>query len=142
MKTFVPDPDSIERTWLLVDAADKTLGRLATRIANLLRGKNKTIFTPHVDTGDFVVVINAAKVRLTGAKEEQKQYMHFTGFRGHEHYETVAQLRARHPDRIIKSAVHGMLPNNHTRQHLMKRLKVYAGEQHPHAAQGPKAAAI
>ena len=120
MKTFVPKNPGENRRWVVVDAEGKSLGRLAVVIANALRGKDRPTFAPQIDTGDFVIVINAAKVRLTGRKEEQKKYM-------------------RYPDRIIRHAVHGMLPKNHMAIQMMRRLKVYAGAEHPHAAQQPVA---
>lgn len=134
MKTFVPKKEDIKRTWYLVDANGKTLGRLAVKIANVLRGRTKAIYTPHVDTGDYVVVINADKVKLTGRKETQKVYMTYTGFRGGHYSTSVASLRATNPAAIIEHAVKGMLPHNNLSRDMFKRLKVYAGEQHPHKA--------
>ena len=139
MKTFVQKEADVKRVWLVVDAADKTLGRLAVKIANLLRGKTKPTYTPQVDCGDFVVVINAEKVKLTGSKETQKTYRSFSGYRSGERDITAAAVRARHPERLIESAVHGMLPRNRTlSRQAFKRLKVYAGTKHPHAAQNPQ----
>jgi large subunit ribosomal protein L13 len=138
MKTFVPKPSDIQRAWHLVDAAGQPLGRLAVIIANLLRGRTKAIYTPHVDTGDFVVVTNAAQVKLTGRKNTQKTYWSYSGYRGGRKTVTAAVMRQRHPERIIEKAVRGMLPDTHTRRLQMKRLKVYAGAEHPHAAQAPQ----
>ncbi len=137
MKTFVPKNDPNARRWRLVDANGKVLGRLAAQVANLLRGKDKPQFVPHLDTGDFVVVINAEKVRLTGKKETQKRYMTYSGWKGGEKYRTVAEIRARHPERLIEHAVKGMLPKNRLAHRLITKLKVYRGEQHPHRAQQP-----
>lgn len=138
MKTSLPKEGEIQRSWHCVDAAGKPLGRLAVKIANLLRGRNKAIFTPHIDTGDFVVVINAKDVKLTGSKDTKKVYERYTGFRSGYKTTTVAMMRERHPDRIIKKAVEGMLPGNHMSQKIIKRLKVFAGAEHSHAAQNPK----
>ncbi len=121
----------------MIDAADLPVGRLGVKIANILRGKDKPTFSPHVDTGDFVVVVNAEKVKLTGNKEEQKTYARYTGFRGGHRETTVATMRERHPERIIKAAVKGMLPKNNLSRQMFRRLKVYAGESHPHEAQNP-----
>ncbi|MGE9289817.1 MAG: 50S ribosomal protein L13 [Puniceicoccales bacterium] len=137
MKTTLAKPAEIERSWYLVDASGETLGRLAVRIANVLRGRHKPSYTPHIDTGDFVVVINADKVKLTGKKEEQKQYMFYTGYMGNEHYRNVADFRAKRPEFIIENAVKGMLPKNKLAREMIKKLKVYAGEEHPHEAQQP-----
>ena len=138
MKTFLPKDPGHDRAWLLVDAADQPLGRLAVRIANILRGKNKVTFVPHVDIGDFVVVVNAEKVKLTGRKNEQKIYQRYSGWRGGLKEIKASVVRERHPDRLIKMAVKGMLPRNRLSRKLFKRLKVYAGEQHPHVAQNPQ----
>jgi len=137
-KTTLPNPDDIKRTWYVVDAAGKPLGRLAVKIANLLRGRTKPIFTPHIDTGDFVVVTNARDVKLTGTKDEQKIYHRYTGFRSGNKDTAVALVRERHPERIVEHAVKGMLPRNTMSRTIIKRLKVYAGADHPHAAQMPK----
>lgn len=137
MKTTVAKPAEIERRWYLVDAADETLGRVAVRIANVLRGRHKPNYTPHVDTGDFVVVINAEKVKLSGKKEEQKQYMFYTGYMGNEHYRNVADFREKRPEFILQNAVKGMLPRNKLAREMIKKLKVYAGSEHPHGAQQP-----
>ena len=138
MKTFIPKNPGSARGWLLVDAADKPLGRLAVKIADALRGKNRPTFSPHVDTGDFVVVINAEKVKLTGRKEEQKVYHRYSGYRGGLHAIKASVIRERHPERLVQLAVRGMLPKNTLNRQIFKRLKVYAGEEHPHAAQNPE----
>jgi large subunit ribosomal protein L13 len=127
-----------ERRWFVLDADGVVLGRLATRAANLLRGKGKPSFTPHVDCGDFVVVINAAKVKLTGKKEEEKIYHHHTGFPGGIRSKRAGEVRARHPHRLIERAVIGMLPKNRLSRALLTKLKVYAGSEHPHQAQQPE----
>lgn len=138
MKTSLPKETEIQRSWYVVDAAGKPLGRLAVKVANILRGRTKATFTNHIDTGDFVVVINARDVKLTGSKETSKVYSRYTGFRSGHKTTTVATMRERHPDRIIKKAVEGMLPGNHMSLKIIKRLKVYAGAEHTHAAQNPK----
>jgi large subunit ribosomal protein L13 len=138
MKTFLPKDPGADRGWVLVDVAGKPLGRAAVRIANLLRGKNKVIFTPQVDTGDFVVVVNAARVRLTGRKETQKFYRRYSGYRGGLKLTPAAVVRERHPDWLVRWAVRGMLPRNNMGRQMFRRLKVYAGDQHPHAAQKPE----
>jgi large subunit ribosomal protein L13 len=137
MKTFLPREAAVERKWVLMDAEGQSLGRLAVRIANVLRGKHKPIFTPAVDTGDFVVVVNAEKVKLTGKKEEQKIYHRYSGYRGGLKETPAAQVRATHPDWLITLAVRRMLPKNHLSRNVLTRLKVYAGTEHPHAAQKP-----
>lgn len=130
----------IERKWHLIDADGQVLGRMATRIADLLRGKGKAEYTPHADTGDFVVVINAAKVKLTGKKDEQKTYTRYSGYPGGLRTIPVARVRERHPERLVEHAVAGMMPKNRLGRALLKKLKVYAGPEHPHAAQMPVAA--
>ncbi|MBU6399684.1 MAG: 50S ribosomal protein L13 [Verrucomicrobia bacterium] len=137
MKTHLPKVNLDQRPWHVIDANGAVLGRLAVQIADILRGKNKPVFTPHLDAGDFVVVINAEKVILTGKKETNKRYMAYSGWRGGESYATVAQLRARHPERLLLHAVKGMLPKNRLGSVLLTKLKVYRGAQHPHAAQRP-----
>ena len=137
MKTFVPKDPGENRRWLLMDAADKPVGRLAVTIANALRGKDRPTYSPEIDTGDAVVVINAKKVKLSGNKEEQKIYQSYSGYRGGQKRQTAAQVRARFPERIIKHAVKGMLPKNALAVRMMGRLKVYADDVHPHAAQRP-----
>lgn len=138
MKSFVPKNPGEDRRWLVVDAADQPLGRLAVQIANMLRGKNKPTFSPHVDMGEFVVVINAEKVKLTGRKEEQKIYQRYSGHRSGLKEIPASRMRERHPDRMIKLAVRGMMPKNHLCRHAFSRLKVYAGAEHPHEAQKPE----
>jgi len=138
MKTFIPDVQDVNREWLLVDAAQKPLGRLAVQIADLLRGRNKPTFTPHVDTGAFVVVINARQVALSGKKEETKTYRSFSGYRNGLKITPAARVRERHPERMVEHAVKGMLPKNNLARGMFKRLKVYPAAEHPHAAQAPK----
>lgn len=138
MKTYTLTPDRIRRRWYLVDAQGVPLGRLASAVAQLIRGKHKPDFTPHMDGGDFVVVVNASKVRLTGRKLEQKQYFRHSGYMGHERFTPVAKVLATRPERVIEHAVFGMLPKTTLgRQALRRKLKVYAGPEHPHAAQQP-----
>lgn len=135
MKTFVANENDVKRDWYVVDATDKSAGRLAVFIADLLRGRNKPTYTPHVDTGAFVVVINAEKVKLTGNKEEKKIYQDFSGFCSGLQERTAAAIREKNPTRIIMQAVEGMLPNNRLMRKTITRLKVYAGPNHPHTAQ-------
>ena len=137
MKTYVPKNPGENRRWVHIDAADKPLGRLAVTVANSLRGKDRRTYSPEIDTGDFVVVTNAVKVKLTGNKEEQKVYQRYSGFRSGQKQTTAAQMRATYPERIIKHAVKGMLPKTQLARTMMTRLKVYAGAEHPHAAQKP-----
>lgn len=137
MKTYLPKVNLDERKWHVVDAEGAVLGRLAAQIANVLRGKNKPVYTPHLDAGDFVVVINAEKVRVTGKKETAKTFMTYSGWKGGEKYKTVEQIRARQPERLITHAVRGMVPKNRLGRVLMTKLKVYQGAQHPHSAQQP-----
>lgn len=139
VKTFSAKATEVPRKWWVIDAQGQVLGRVAVKAANLLRGKEKTIFTPHVDTGDFVIVINAEKVRLTGKKEEQKSYMSFSGYVGGHKSESVRARRARHPELLIERAVRGMIPHNRLGRNVYRKLKVYRGDSHPHAAQLPKA---
>lgn len=141
-KTYIPPQDTINQQWYLVDAADQRLGRLATEIANILRGKNKPEFTPHMDTGDFVIVVNAEKIKVTGKKRSQKVYRRHSGRPGGMKTETFAQLQARLPERIVEHAVKGMLPKNSLGRQLFTKLKVYAGAEHPHQAQQPEAIKI
>ena len=141
-KTYLPPIDSIERNWYIVDAAGQRLGRLASEIATVLRGKNKPTFTPHMDTGDFVIVINAEKVDVTGRKRSQKLYRRHSGRPGGMKTETFAKLQARIPERIIEQAVKGMLPKTTLGRQLFTKLKVYAGTDHPHQAQMPQVLAI
>ena len=139
MKTYTATPAEIRHDWHVVDAEGVPLGRLASAVAQLIRGKHKPTFTPHMDGGDFVVVLNAAKVKLTGKKSEQKKYFSHSGYMGHEKFTPVHNLLAKHPDRVIEKAVFGMLPKNAlSRQRLRLKLKVYAGASHPHEAQQPK----
>lgn len=138
MKTYTLKKKEIDHQWHVVDADGLVLGRLASRVAQLIRGKHKPTFTPHMDGGDFVVVVNAEKVRLTGRKMEQKEYFRHTGFIGNEKFTPVATMLAKHPERVIEKAVFGMLPKGTLgRQVLRKKLKVYAGPEHPHEAQRP-----
>ncbi len=139
MKTFVPKDPGENRRWVVVDADDKPLGRLAVTIANALRGKDRPTYCPQVDTGVFVIVLNAATVRLSGNKEEQKVYQSYSGYRSGLKLTTAAQVRATYPERMIKHAVRGMLPKNKLARDMMRRLKVYAGAEHPHQAQQPVA---
>lgn len=136
--TYLPPQSTIERNWYVVDAADQRLGRLASAVANVLRGKNKPTFTPHLDTGDFVVVINAEKVAVTGKKRTQKLYRRHSGRPGGMKVETFSKLQARLPERIIEQAVKGMLPKNSLGRQLFTKLKVYSGSEHPHHAQKPQ----
>jgi large subunit ribosomal protein L13 len=138
MKTHLPKVNLEQRKWHLIDADGAVLGRLAVQIADVLRGKNKPVFTPHLDAGDFVVVINAEKVRLTGKKETDKQYMSYSGWRGGEKFRNVSQIRARQPERLILHAVKGMIPKNRLGDRLLTKLKVFKGGNHPHAAQKPE----
>lgn len=140
MRTFTATPADIEHRWFLVDAEGMVLGRLASEIARVIRGKHKATFTPHMDTGDYVIVINAAKVRVTGRKLEQKHYFRHTGYMGHERFTPLGTVLAKHPDRVIERAVYGMLPKTALgRQVLRRKLRVFAGAMHPHAAQQPTA---
>ena len=138
MKTYSAKNGEISQSWYIVDASEHTLGRLATRIATVLRGKHKAEFTPHVDTGDFVVVVNAEKINLTGRKESQKMYHNYSGFKGGLRSSSAAEIRERNPERMVEDAVKGMLPKNRLSRQILKKLKVYAGEEHPHTAQGPQ----
>jgi large subunit ribosomal protein L13 len=137
MKTYLPKVNLDQRKWHVIDADGAILGRLAVQVADILRGKNKPVFTPHIDAGDFVVVINAEKVKVTGKKEDAKEYMSYSGWRGGEKYRTVSQMRARHPEELIHHAVRGMIPKNRLGRTLLTKLKVYKGSQHPHSAQQP-----
>ena len=138
MKTTLAKSETTIHEWKIVDAKDQILGRLAVNIANALRGRDKPTYTPHVDTGDFVIVINAEKVKLSGAKEEQKKYMFYSGYMGGEKYRNVADFRKKRPEFIITNAVKGMLPKNKLASRMLTKLKVYSGEEHPHSAQQPK----
>ncbi len=137
MKTTLVKENEVKRNWHLVDAADQPVGRLAVRIALILRGKDKPTFAPHIDQGDFVVVINAEKVKLTGAKESQKIYKHYTGYAGGLREFSASRIREKKPARIITQAVHGMVPKTKQGRQMMRRLRVYAGTEHPHQAQKP-----
>src|SRR5262249_2878416 len=139
MKTFSAKASDVPRKWGVMEGSDQVLGRVAVKAGNLLRGKEKTVFTPHVDTGDFVIVINAEKVRLTGKKEEQKSYMSFSGYVGGHKSENVRARRARHPELLIERAVRGMIPHNRLGRNVYRKLKVYRGDSHPHTAQQPEA---
>ena len=142
MKTYSARESDIQRRWLLVDAEGRTLGRLATQVAMVLRGKHKPTYTPHMDTGDFVIVINAEKVRLTGTKPEKKKYFHHSMYPGGGSWTKLEVLMAKHPERVIERAVKGMVPRNRLGRAMVKKLKVYAGPQHPHQAQQPEAWSI
>jgi large subunit ribosomal protein L13 len=137
VKTYVAKPSTREREWLLVDAAGKTLGRLATQIADALRGKRKPEYTPHIDTGDFVIVVNAEKVAVTGRKLEDKMYHRHSGYPGGLRSRTLSQMLERRPEEVIRLAVRGMLPKNRLARQQLRKLKVYAGPDHPHEAQKP-----
>jgi len=138
MKTHLPKVNLDQRKWHVVDAKGAVLGRLAAQIANVLRGKNKPVYTPHLDAGDFVVVINAEQVVVTGKKETDKKFMTYSGWKGGEKYRSVEQIRARHPEKLITHAVRGMVPKNRLGRVLMTKLKVYKSGEHPHAAQQPQ----
>ena len=137
MKTVSLRKEDVERSWWVVDANGKTLGRLATEIALRLRGKHKPEYTPHVDTGDFVIVINADKVKLSGRKEQQKIYHRYSGYVGGHHEDTPATLREKAPERLVEFAVKGMIPRNRLGRQIIKKLKIYAGSEHNHEAQNP-----
>ena len=137
MRTYTPKADEIQHDWWLVDATDKPLGRLAVEIAKVIRGKHKPMYTPHLDTGDNVVVINAEKVRLTGKKADQKQYFRHSGYMGGERFIPFRRMIETHPERVIELAVKGMLPKNALGRVLRSKLKVYAGTEHPHQGQKP-----
>ena len=139
MKTISAKSETVKRDWFLVDATNKTLGRLSTEVANRLRGKHKPIFTTHVDTGDFIVIVNAEKIAVTGNKLEDKKYHRFTGYVGNLKTTSLKNLLAAHPERVIEIAVKGMLPKNPLGRAMYRKLKVYAGPNHPHTAQQPQA---
>ncbi len=141
MKTYLPKVNLDQRKWHVIDADGAVLGRLAAQVADVLRGKNKPVYTPHLDAGDFVVVINAEKVRVTGKKETDKEYMSYSGWKGGEKYTTVERLRAKHPEKLIEHAVKGMIPKNRLGRVLLTKLKVFKGPKHDHAAQQPAALA-
>lgn len=138
MKTLTPKQDDIQRQWWVVDASDKPLGRVATEVARVLRGKHKPIYTPHLDTGDYVVVLNASQVYLTGNKADQKTYFRHSGYMGGEQHIPFKRMLASHPERIVELAVKGMLPKNALGREMRKKLKVYAGDIHPHQGQLPQ----
>src|SRR5947209_1929437 len=142
MKTFSAKASEVPRKWWVIDAANQVLGKVAMKAANLLRGKEKTIYTPHVDTGDFVIVINAEKVRLSGKKEEQKSYMSFSGFVGGHKSENVQARRLRHPELLVERAIRGMIPHNKLGRAVYRKLKVYRGDMHPHTAQQPASVSL
>lgn len=138
MKTYYAKPGDVEREWLLVDAEGMVLGRLATQVAQILKGKTKPTYTPHVDVGDFVIVINADKVILTGNKADQKNYYSHSGYQGGLKETSFKEMLEKHPERIVEKAVKGMLPKNTLGRAMGMKLKVYAGSEHPHAAQNPR----
>ncbi len=138
MKTYVATPDTRERNWLVVDATGKTLGRLATQVADALRGKRKPDYTPHIDVGDFVVVVNAEKITVTGNKREQKRYYRHSGYPGGLRSRTLAEMMERRPEEVVRRAVKGMLPRTRLGRAQLRKLKIYAGPDHPHAAQKPE----
>ncbi|MDC7807924.1 50S ribosomal protein L13 [Luteimonas sp BLCC-B24] len=138
MKTFVAKNETVQRDWYLVDATGKTLGRLSAEIAHRLRGKHKPVYTPHVDTGDYIIVVNAEKIAVTGKKLTDKLYHRFTGYIGNLKTESLGQALERHPERVIEIAVKGMLPKNTLGRAMYRKLKVYKGAEHPHAAQQPQ----
>lgn len=142
MKTYMATPSTIERKWYVVDAADKTLGRLAAEVAKVLRGKHKPTFTPHMDTGDHVIIINADKVRLTGKKLVQKVYFRHSGYLGGDKYTKAGDMLAKNPVRMVELAVRGMVPHHRLGSQIIKKLHVYAGSEHPHAAQKPEVLTI
>jgi len=142
MKTFSAKPHEVQHDWFVVDAADKVLGRLASAIAHRLRGKHKAIYTPHVDTGDYIVVVNVDKLRVTGNKAQDKKYYRHSGFPGGLYETTFAKMQQRHPERILEKAVKGMLPKGPLGYAMLKKMKCYAGGSHPHAAQQPKPLAL
>ena len=137
MKTYLAKKETVQPKWYLVDAEGQVLGRLAVKLANIIRGRNKATYTAHVDTGDYVVVLNAEKVVLTGKKEEQNEYMAFSGFVGGERYRSQAQMRAKRPEFVIMHAVKGMLPKNRLAAKMLTKLRVFAGTKHPHEANNP-----
>ena len=141
MKTHLPKVNLDQRKWHVIDADGAVLGRLAVQVADILRGKNKPVYTPHLDAGDFVIVVNAEKIRVTGKKESDKEYMTYSGWKGGEKYTSVAQLRAKHPEMLITRAVKGMIPKNRLGRVLLTKLKVFKGPKHNHAAQMPAALA-
>ncbi len=142
MKTYSANKETVKRNWYVVDASNKVLGRMATEIANRLRGKHKAEYTPHVDTGDYIVVVNAEKVKVTGNKARDKMYYHYTGYPGGIKSITFEKLQDKAPEKVIEVAVKGMMPKNKLSRAMLSKLKVYAGNDHPHAAQQPQALEI
>jgi large subunit ribosomal protein L13 len=138
LKTFTPKPSDIEQKWYVIDANGQVLGRLATRIADILRGKNKPIWAPHMDCGDFVVVINADKVLLTGRKMTDKRYVHYTGYPGGLRHTPISRVMEKKPEFVLRHAVRGMMPHNKLGRHMLRKLKIYTTPEHPHAAQQPE----
>ncbi len=138
MKTFMASPSTIDRKWYIVDATDKTLGRMAAEVAKVLRGKNKAIFTPSIDTGDYVIIVNADKVKVTGKKLDQKVYRHHSGWVGGLKETTLREMKAKKPEAVVEMAIKGMLPKGPLGSQMYKKLFVYAGAEHPHAAQKPE----
>jgi large subunit ribosomal protein L13 len=138
VRTYMAKPDEVQRKWYLIDAEDKTLGRLATEVARILRGKHKPTFTPHIDTGDHVIVVNAEKVKVTGNKFKDKQYYRHTGYPGGLKVINFAALISKKPEQVIEKAVWGMIPHNRLGRSVIKKLRVYRGPNHPHAAQSPE----
>ncbi|HLA65883.1 MAG TPA: 50S ribosomal protein L13 [Acidimicrobiia bacterium] len=141
-KTFTPRPTDIDRVWWLVDATDMPLGRLASEVAHILRGKHKPTFAPHMDMGDFVIVVNAAKVAVTGAKVDAKNYYHHSGYPGGLTATSFREMLATHPERVVEKAINGMLPKNRLGRAMGRKLKVYAGAEHPHTGQMPRPLAL
>ncbi|HVP15551.1 MAG TPA: 50S ribosomal protein L13 [Terriglobales bacterium] len=137
MKTFSARPSDVQRQWLVVDAEGRTLGRLATQVAMVLRGKHRPTYTPHIDTGDHVVIVNASKIVLTGRKAEDKRYFHHTMHPGGATWTSISTIMAKHPERVVERAVQGMMPKTKLGRAMMRKLKVYAGPDHPHVAQQP-----
>lgn len=142
MKTISAKREEVKRDWYIVDAEGKTLGRMASRVASILRGKHKPIFTPHVDTGDFVIVVNAGKVRVTGKKEEDKMYYYHTGYPEGLKSKTLGKFLKEKPEKLVRQSIWGMLPKNKLGRAMLKKLKVYSGPEHPHAAQMPRSLEI
>jgi len=137
-KTYMANPQNVERKWYVVDAEGKTLGRLASKVAAILRGKHKPTFTPHVDCGDYVIIVNAEKIQVTGKKAKEKVYYRHSGYPGGQKATTFEQMIARRPERVLELAIKGMLPHNRLGRQMYRKLKVYAGPEHPHAAQKPE----
>ena len=138
MKTFTPKPSDIDHMWYVVDARNEVLGRLASKVAHVLRGKHKPTFAPHIDAGDFVIVINADKIRVTGRKAQQKRYTRYSGYPGGLKTTVYEDMMKKHPERVLEHAIKGMLPKTRLGRQMIKKLKVYAGDVHPHVAQSPE----